>query len=303
MEKLIKFICLNKEFIKIKVKSVLSIEMTIISIILAVLPFFSDFNLKNWDLCSFGKIFVVILFIFFIIFIAFVISCFCVLRRTKNLIWRKSNSSLSIIYDDIFDLKMEKDKKYFVVIPVDTQFMTDVDIDSQNIKYPRVAPNTLHGKFINKFYGDNTKQLKKEIKKYIAIKEYKIDENQQKKYPNSKAKRFEIGTVVQISPENDRESVFLLLALAEFNEHNRASCDKSKLIIALNSLFKFYDENCQGGDLYIPLMGTGFSRAGLTETESLRITKACAELNLDCIRGNVNIVIYKENRKDISIFQ
>ena len=161
-------------------KSVLSVEMSIISIILAVLPFFSDFNLKNWDLCSFGKIFVVILFIFFIIFIAFVISCFCVLRRTKNLIWRKSNSSLSIIYDDIFDLKMEKDKKYFVVIPVDTQFMTDVDIDSQNIKYPRVAPNTLHGKFINKFYGNNTNQLKKEIKDYIAMKEYKLDVNQQK---------------------------------------------------------------------------------------------------------------------------
>lgn len=277
--------------------------MTIISIGLTVLPFFSDFNLKNWDLCLVVKVFVVIFFIIFIIFFAFVISCFCALRKKRNLVWKKSNSSLSIIYDDIFDLKMEKGKKHFVVIPVDTQFMSDVDIDSQNIKYPRVAPNTLHGKFINKFYGDNTKQLKKEIKKYIAIKEYKIDENQQKKYPNSKAKRFEIGTVVQISPENDRESVFLLLALAEFNEHNRASCDKSKLIIALNSLFKFYDENCQGGDLYIPLMGTGFSRAGLTETESLRITKACAELNLDCIRGNVNIVIYKENRKDISIFQ
>lgn len=277
--------------------------MTIISIGLTVLPFFSDFNLKNWNLCLVVKVFVVIFFIIFIIFFAFVISCFCALRKKRNLVWKKSNSSLSIIYDDIFDLKMEKGKKHFVVIPVDTQFMSDVDIDSQNIKYPRVAPNTLHGKFINKFYGDNTKQLKKEIKDYIAMKGYKLDVNQQKKYSNLKAKRFEIGTVVQVSPENDTRAVFLLLALAEFNEHNHASCDKSKLIIALNSLFKFYDENCQGGDLYIPLMGTGFSRAGLTETESLRITKACAELNLDCIRGNVNIVIYKENRKDISIFQ
>lgn len=264
--------------------------MSIISILLAVLPFFTDFNLKNWDLCLLGKIFVVIFFIFFVIFVAFAISCFYALRITRNIVWKKANSSLSIVYDDILDLKMKKEKKRFVVIPVDTQFMTDVDIDSQNIKYPRVAPNTLHGKFIKKFYDNNTGQLKKEIKDYITMKRYKVDVNQQKKYSNLKAKRFEIGTVVQVSPKDDKESAFLLLALAEFNEHNHASCDKSKLIIALNSLFKFYDENCQGGDLYIPLMGTGFSRAGLTETESLRITKACAELNLDCIRGNVNVM-------------
>lgn len=297
------FICLNKNFIKQKTKSVLAVEMSIISFSLTVFSFFGDFTLKNWNFCLLGKFFVVFLFFIFCVFIAFILSCLLTFLKVENRVWGKNNSTLSIIYGDIFNLKQKKNKKQFIVIPVDTQFMTEVDSESLNIKYPRVAPDSLHGKFISKFYKNKNDKLKNDIETYIDKKEYKIDKKQQSKYSTLSENRFEVGTIVQIAPENDKGKIFLLLALAEFDEHNKASCSKSKLIIALNALFKFYDENCQGGDLYIPLMGTGFSRVGLTENESLRITKSCAELNLDYIKGNVSIVVYKKLRMDVSIFQ
>ncbi|WP_296665243.1 macro domain-containing protein [Treponema sp. UBA753] len=297
------FICLNKNFIKQKTKSVLAVEMSIISFSLTVFSFFGDFTLKNWNFCLLGKFSVVFLFFIFCVFIAFILSCLLTFLKVENRVWGKNNSTLSIIYGDIFNLKQKKNKKQFIVIPVDTQFMTEVDSESLNIKYPRVAPDSLHGKFISKFYKNKNDKLKNDIETYIDKKEYKIDKKQQSKYSTLSENRFEVGTIVQIAPENDKGKIFLLLALAEFDEHNKASCSKSKLIIALNALFKFYDENCQGGDLYIPLMGTGFSRVGLTENESLRITKSCAELNLDYIKGNVSIVVYKKLRMDVSIFQ
>ena len=65
---------------------------------------------------------------------------------------------------------------------------------------------------------------------------------------------------------------------------------------------KFYDENCQGGNLYIPLMGTNFSRLGISEEEALRIIRACVEIHEDCIRGGVNIVVHQKSRNRVSIF-
>ena len=55
---------------------------------------------------------------------------------------------------------------------------------------------------------------------------------------------------------------FILLALSEFDENNKAQSSKDEVIKSLRSLLEFYDVNGQGYQMYITLMGTGRSRAG-----------------------------------------
>lgn len=275
-----------------------------LSVILTTIAFIFPNLTGNWKCCTSGKIFILLLCFAVFFFIIFLISFVITKIKRKNIIWQKNTWSLSVVYGDIFNLKSNKkdSKKKYVVVPVDTQFMTHVDEDASRVTNPCVSKNTLHGKFIKKFYETESKELAldSEIANYIILKGYQPDSAQMAKYQNPQKNRYEIGTVVEVIPNNDTN--ILLLAVSEFDENNNAHSSKEFLIKSLVSLLKFYDKNCQGNDLYIPLIGTFLSRADLSDEESLKIIRATIEQNLDLIHGNVNIVVYEKNKNSVSIF-
>lgn len=293
----------KKYFTKIFI-SILSIGSTAISLLLAVIAFFFPTLAASWDACNCEKICIItsfFAFLFVLILITSLIATRCVRR---NIIWKKSRRSVTLKYGDIFKLKKNREHKQFVVVPVDTQFMTQVDPDSTNVKNPCVSPETLHGKFIKKFYPteNDVKILETKIKDYISLHCYKLDSEQMQKYNNSTKDRYPIGTIVELDSEQDKNISYLLLALSEFDENNNVIPDKNNITIAINELLKFYEKKCQGGDLYIPLMGTGFSRQNLSEEDSLRIIRATVEQNLEYVLGNIHIVVFSENRGSVSIW-
>lgn len=294
----------NVNYFKTIFSKISSMALTISSIVLtAIAFFFSDLPAK-WNCCVSGKIFILISCFLVLFLLLFLITTIFTHLKKMNVIWKKANRSVLIEYGDIFALKPNKNHKQFIVIPVDTQFMTQVDEDSTKVKNPCVSPETLHGKFIRKFYPNDrdVQSLESKINDYIYLKGYQIDTVQMQKYPNSQKNRYEVGTVVEILSEQDSNISYLLLALSEFDGQNHAVPKKENLVNSIISLLEFYDNNCQGGELYIPLMGTGFSRQDISEEEALRLIRATVEQNLEYVRGNVHIVVYEKCRNSVSIF-
>ena len=63
-----------------------------------------------------------------------------------------------------------------------------------------------------------------------------------------------------------------------------------------------YDANGQGYEIFVTLMGTGRSRAGLTHCDSLQVIKSVLSLYGEKIHGTINVVIYPKDRDKVSIF-
>ena len=53
--------------------------------------------------------------------------------------------------------------------------------------------------------------------------------------------------------------------------------------------------------MFLPLMGTGSSRVGITHQQSLKIIKSSV-LTSDEINGSINIVVYNGDKSKVSIF-
>ena len=69
----------------------------------------------------------------------------------------------------------------------------------------------------------------------------------------------------------------------------------------LDRLIEYVDAHSQGYDVYLPLMGTGFSRAELSPDDALLMTKAKLLLNTSRIHGSINVVIHEKERLHIPL--
>lgn len=228
------------------------------------------------------------------------------LKVDHNLIWRGKNSVNAII-GDLFKYGFNKKRREdtnIVVIPVDTSFETKIKTSKND--FP-VSEKTIHGQFLSRMYKitvptseteSNYKRLYTEegIKNLIEnnLKEQGIKTSGN----NSKNKPlYPIGTIAVIYHLN---TIFYLLAISEFDENNNAQSNENNIKIAIENLLDFYDKNGEGYPLYLPLIGTGFSRVRLSPKESF-LPKESFECILstimektDKILGEINIVIWKE---------
>lgn len=58
----------------------------------------------------------------------------------------------------------------------------------------------------------------------------------------------------------------------------------------------------QGYELYLPLLGSGLSRANLSHKKSLQTIEAVLQLHNEKIHGEINVVIYHKDKTKVSIF-
>lgn len=203
----------------------------------------------------------------------------------KGEILRNGAYCVKVVYADIFKYAFRKRarNKNIVVIPVDTAFHTHITRKYENDPLPEVSEETIHGKWLSRWEkaGEDISSLNGRISSDLNVKGYKCDVLG--KYP--------LGTIATIETCS---TIFYLLAIAEFDENNIAHTTKEQLWDVLDKLSLYYDNYGDAHDLYIPLIGTGKSRASISLQESFNLIVDCYRKNRQRILGNIHIVIYKD---------
>ena len=91
------------------------------------------------------------------------------------------------------------------------------------------------------------------------------------------------------------------MALSEFDENNKAQSDISHIKKSVNTVIDFYDTEGQGFDIFIPLVGTGRTRAVLSLQESYDLIKEILLKRKNEIFGRVHIVIHPDQADQVKL--
>lgn len=222
-------------------------------------------------------------------------------KTEKHIIWQKGNNSVEVIGGDLFKFGFGNrsiKKKNIICIPVNTTFETKVTTKTELEEKPLVSENTLHGQWLNRWVdsGNTIKELDKRIEDNINLQ--KLKATGQASAGNGKKDCYPIGSIVNVETEN---AIYYLLAISDFDENNNARSETKKIETALKKLLEFYDCKGQGYDLYLPLIGTGRSRAGLSHQESFDLIKKVLLENEGLIQGHIIIDVEPNLLENLSI--
>ena len=202
-------------------------------------------------------------------------------------ILRNGAYCVKVVYKDIFHYAFRKraKEKNIIVIPVDTEFHTHVTRKYEKRSLNEVSAKSIHGQFLTRWEqsGEDIGSLPDRIRENLKDV---VDDNG--KYP--------IGTIATIE---NKTAVFYLLAISKFDENNNAHSSKEEIAHCIDELTIFYDKYGDGQNLYIPLLGTGKSRAEVSLQESYDMLVDCYKRNLTRIQGNIHIVIHKDLGKHV----
>ena len=216
------------------------------------------------------------------------------------LIWKHGINSIEVQTGDLFRYGFEnrRKKKNIVVIPVNTAFDTHVTRKIENDPYPIVSENTVHGQWLvrMKESGEQLDQIDARITNSLERGGFLPVGNSKNGY--GKTVCYPIGSVAVIETNN---AIYFLMAMAQFDDYNNARSSFSDIDKALGSLLDVYDRMGLGYDLYLPLMGTGLSRAGLSLQESYDLLTEGLVRNGSKIHGHIHVVLRADDRKEISI--
>lgn len=213
-----------------------------------------------------------------------------VLQGTKTL-WRQGNNALNIMTGDIIKIAFEGcGNKIIVVIPVNTTFETTLSSNAEEEIYPLVSENTIHGMWLTKFLQLVSKEdLDKRIESYLS--KVGIEPIGECNCPGGKSKLYAIGDTVIIQ---QGDTIFYLLAISNFDEKNKAHSSAELIEKSIERLLEYYDDVGQGYKLYLPLLGTGKSRAQLSSKASCEIIKNTVVKNSNIVNGTINIVVLEK---------
>ena len=238
---------------------------------------------------------------------SFLLSSFLVVFILKtNRIWSNGKNKVVAFYGDLMGLAFPKKavNGRIVVIPVNDAFDTIIDKPSEAISDPLVSENTLHGSWLKLFFEkenvDSTK-LDERVKKNLELNKITPEvvlKRSEKKRGNLES--YPLGTIAVIS--GSLGVTYYLLVVSKFNQYNNAQSSKRDIRNAIDSLIDYYDSKGQGEPIYVPLVGTGSSRAGLSHEQSLKIIKSSVFASEKVINGSMSIVVYSGDRDKVSIF-
>ncbi len=215
-------------------------------------------------------------------------------NANDSTIWSNGNNYIKVIKGDIFTYALGKrsKKKRIVVIPVNNAFDVHVTTQLENDPTPLISTNTLHGELLIRIKKSNIDEdeIAKRIRENLRINKI-INGNEPKL-------DLPIGTIASL---DFGSSTIYMLAISKFSAKNKAQSSKKDILIAISKLLEYYDDKGQGYDLYIPLMGTGMSRAYLSYQESYDIIKNTLLNNHNKLQGKINIIILPEVIDEIEI--
>ena len=213
-----------------------------------------------------------------------------VLQGTKML-WQQGSNFLNIMTGDIIKIAFEDSGcKKIVVIPVNTTFETKLSSNAEEEIYPLVSENTIHGKWLTNILQFVPKEdLDKRIESYLS--KLGTEPIGNCICPGGKSKLYSIGDTAVIQ-HND--TIFYLLAISDFDEKNKAHSSANLIEKSIVRLLEYYDDVGQGYELYLPLLGTGKSRAHLSSRASCDLIKSAVVKNSNNVNGIINIVVLEK---------
>lgn len=190
---------------------------------------------------------------------------------------------VKIFYGDLFE------SDGIIVIPFNEYFDTTVD---EKI----ISSKTIHGVFIQRFFGGNDAELKKQIKTGLSSYE-PLEINEERKVGNKK--KYKLGTVCEVK---NGSKVFYLLALTRFNSNHRAEVKNSEYQRILCDLIFYVEQNSQGRKVSIPLIGAGHSGVRLTKQKLLEFLLFSIVLQDDLTLTNgLDIILSASIKSDIDL--
>lgn len=266
------------------------------------------FVFVDWSDLKINKISNRISILLLVVFVSFIVSLVWVLYICKvKKIWTKGKNKVTAIYGDIYKIGFDKRNKNskIVVIPVNDTFETIVENSSETITKPLVSEHTNHGKWTKLFCKYNKitpEELNERIQNNLLMQGYspiKVYTKEEKQRGNLNS--YELGTVAIIDGINGVK--FYLLAISKFDCLNNAQSTKKEVRNAIESLIDYYDKNGQADPMFIPLMGTGKSRANMTHIQFFNVIKSCILTSEKSITGEINIVVYSKDKERVSIFK
>ena len=216
------------------------------------------------------------------------------LRDNDDCIWKKGSGSLYWYCGDLFRFGFGNRKKSrnLVVIPVDRGFKTHVTRNYENIAIKEVSEHSVHGQWLTRtiLSGVPETEIRERVTESLLTSGLK---------PN-KCGLYPLGTVAAFDARN---ATYLLLAISKFNEKGMAEATKEDIEACLVSLLHYYDENGQGADLYIPLIGTGLSRSRLDKAEAFELIRSVVTQQSFFLGGKITIVVLPEDAVAIGLMR
>ena len=217
-----------------------------------------------------------------------------------KVIYKSGVNSADVVVADIFRYGFDnrRKRKSIVVIPVNTTFETHVSRQYEEDPTPLVSANTLHGDWLDRWCktGKTIEELDNRI--HESLKRRGYDPISKEPSENGKEERYPIGSIAVIE---DKNAIYYLTALSEFDKKNRAHSTKDDVTICIERILQMYDFEGQGNDIYIPLLGTGRSRAGLTLQESYETIVNGIQNGIEWVQGKVHIVIFSKQGNEVEL--
>lgn len=292
----------NRIIMSGKIEKIYKLAKNIWAILFGTLSIFLSF--VSWNDIGIKETWTKIIILSSLLALVILSAIAIMLFTSTETIWERGQAKLCVKYGDI--LSFGQKRKFFrcstrsklIVIPVNSHF--DTIVEDSIVPNPLVSVKTIHGKWL-KLYGAaknmSTAEIQNAIYAFLDAKDiqYQVDNNRrgsQRKYPT--------GTCAMINGTNNVN--YVLWALSDFNQANVAHATKESVISSLVSLLDFINTQSQGNECYIPLVGTGLSRASLSHKESLHTILSTIDLYREKLVGTVNIVIYKGDKSKVSIF-
>ena len=208
-------------------------------------------------------------------------------QKQKEL-WRRGNNSINLISGDLIKIAFEDNlsERRIIVIPVNTAFDTQLSTNAEEDLFPLVSEKTIHGQWLTHILQIIDKnELDHRIQKHLNVSGTTPIGTSQG--IGGKADKYSIGTTVIIQEKN---TIFYLLAISDFDNRNLARSSREFIKIAIEKLLDYYDELGMGYEIYMPVLGTGKSRARLQPKEALQLIKETFVEHAEKINGQIYIV-------------
>lgn len=168
-------------------------------------------------------------------------------------------------------------------------------------KMPLVSEQSLHGKYLNRFYQDGVRDLDRRMKAELKGTKGK------KKNKRKAGKRmgYPLGTIF-CDKENDRR--YLLTALARTDSYNRAYLTMKDYVNFLLKFWEEVDKFYDGTSVSVPLFGSGlvrFRNENMTPQELLELMIwTLQKSHLKMAYGTkISILLYGDIIEEINLYQ
>jgi len=209
-------------------------------------------------------------------------------KKQDHSVWSRGVNKIFLIEGDLFAFGFgnRKKKKNIVVIPVNTRFDTRISWEKDHTQYPLVSEQTVHGAWLRRWEdsGHSLEDLSRSIATQMETSLVKANG------------AYSYGTIATVEYQ---KAIYYLLAISEFDSENRAHSSPEIIEQSVVALLKHYDVYGQGCPMYIPLLGTGRSRAELSYFQSYKLISKTMIEHSQHVQGQIYIVATKEAMREI----